>query len=87
MAVTNELEKLLLSSLKEISEEHTTCMKACNERSELLGSQYESVLQQLSILRTHYEQVMQLLQSLSAALGLSLGEPSKTSAGFTGGEQ
>lgn len=84
MTPTNELEQLFLSSLKQILEEHAASMKACNERSDLLESQYASVLQQLSISRTHYEQVMQLLQSLSAALGLSLNDPSGNGNGSTG---
>lgn len=79
MDQTNELEVLLLDSLKQLSEEfeererriteqHEACMTSFRTQADTLKSQYDKVAQQLNISAARYTQVMNELENLSNAL-------------------
>lgn len=98
MTPKNELEKLLLSSLEQISQEsqaqrqeisaeYTACMQTFKELSETVIGQYELVLPRLKVLEEHYEEVMRLLQTLNATLDSSPSAPNRSGGGYTGGVQ
>ncbi len=88
MEQTNELEKLLLDSLTQLSKEseeheqrisaeYAACMKSFNEQASCLKEQYERVLQQLNVSTAHYEEVMRQLKSLNALLANSEIRPKR----------
>ena len=75
----DELDLLLLDSLKQFSEEfearqkqiteqHSTCLNAFTEQSEALRAQYEQVSRQLGDSIERYEKVMALLKTLNTTL-------------------
>jgi hypothetical protein len=87
MDQTNELEVLLLDSLRQLSEEfearerHITeqyeaCMTSFSEQADALRSQYNRVAQQLKLSDAQYTQVMNELTNLSESLS-SFGGKSK----------
>lgn len=87
MDQTNELETLLLDSLRQLSEEfearekHITeqyeaCMNSFREQADALRSQYNKVARQLELSDAQYTQVMNELTNLSETLS-SFGGKSK----------
>jgi hypothetical protein len=85
MEQTNELEVLLLDSLRQLSEEfelrekriseqYVACMTSFREQSDALRNQYDMVSRQLNDSTVHYEEVMTKLSSLSTVLNNSVAK-------------
>jgi lantibiotic modifying enzyme len=85
MEQTNELEVLLLDSLRQLSEEfelrekrvseqYAACMTSFREQSDALRNQYDMVSRQLNDSTMHYEEVMTELSSLSTVLNNSVAK-------------